>query len=119
MQAKIIGIGVLVVMAGIITILGASYLVQSNSDNLLDKYAITQDIISAKLQNNEPLLVVDTRTAEQYVEGHIDGSSHDNYLDKSTLEKRVKTIQNLLPEVASQYSMVLVDEDGSKARLAA
>lgn len=115
MQIKIIGIAVLVVMAGI-TIIGASYLIQDDSDDRFDKYAIAQDTLSAKLQNNEPILVVDIRTAEQYVEGHVNGASHDNYLDKSTLEKRVKTIQNLLPDVASQYNLVLVDEDGTKAK---
>ena len=118
MQTKIIGIGILAVMVGI-TIIGASYLIQDDPDGLFDKYSIDSDTLSTKLQNNEPILIVDIRTAEQYMEGHMDGASHDNYLDKSTLEKRVKTIQNRLPEVALQYNLVLIDEDGSKARHAA
>ena len=34
----------------------------------------------------------------------------------ATLEKRVKTIQNRLPEVASSYNFVLVDDNGTKAK---
>ena len=32
------------------------------------------------------------------------------------MEKRVNTIQNRLPEIASTYNLVLVDEDGTEAK---
>ena len=40
-------------------------------------------------------------------------------MDSATLEKRVKTIQNRLPEVALTYNLVLVDDDGTQTKQAA
>jgi len=99
-----------------ISIIGAMSLGQDNSKDIVDTYAINQKAVFTQLQNNEPVLVVDIRTAEQFQEGHLDGSSHDNYSDSATLEKRVTTIQKRLSEVASTYSLILVDDDGTKAK---
>ena len=85
---------------------------------LFDIYAVDSETVGVLLDNKRNLLLVDTRTAEQYQSGHMFGASHD-ILYSQTLEKRVKTIQNRLPEVASSYYVVLVDDDGSKAKQAA
>ncbi|MDH3314070.1 MAG: rhodanese-like domain-containing protein [Nitrosopumilus sp.] len=114
MQNKRMGITATIIIA--ISIIGAMSLGQDNSKDIVDTYAINQKAVFTQLQNNEPVLVVDIRTAEQFQEGHLDGSSHDNYSDSATLEKRVTTIQKRLSEVASTYSLILVDDDGTKAK---
>ena len=62
------------------------------------------------------VLVVDIRSAEQYQKGHLIGSSYDKLGFGNSLKKGVKTIQNRLPEVASNYNFVLVDNDGTEAK---
>ena len=101
-----------------ISIIGAMSLGQDNSKNIVDAHAINQKAVFTQLQNNEPVLVVDIRTVEQFQEGHLNGASHDNYSDLATLEKRVTTIQKRLPEVASTYSLILVDDNGTRAKKA-
>ncbi len=118
MQIKKIGI-IASIVIGVAVIGVLLSIEQYSSQYAVDKYAIDQTTVFAQLQNNEPVLVVDIRTAEQYQAGHLNGASHDNYVDSATLEKRVATIQNRLPDVASQYNLVLVDEDGTKAKQAA
>jgi rhodanese-related sulfurtransferase len=114
MQNKRIGIIATIIIA--ISIIGAVSLGQDRSKEIVDAYAINQKAVFTQLQNNEPVLVVDIRTAEQFQEGHLDGASHDNYSDSATLEKRVTTIQKRLPEVASTYSLILVDDDETRAK---
>ena len=119
MKVKAVGltasaIMIVVIIGGIVT------LGQTNTFTLtLDKYAVSSQDIFTKLQNNESVLVVDIRTVEQFQEGHLDGASHDNYINSATLEKRVTTIQKRLPDVASTYSLILVDDDGTRVKQAA
>jgi len=101
-----------------IAVIGAIVLGTNTVEETIDKFAVSADTVDILLQNKEHVFVVDIRTAEQYQSGHIDGASHD-ILDSATLEKRVKTIQNRLPEVASTYNLVLVDDDGTQAKQAA
>jgi len=114
MQTKRIGIIATIIIA--ISIIGAVSLGQDNSEDIVDAYTINQKAVFTQLQNNEPVLVVDIRTVEQFQEGHLNGASHDNYSDSATLEKRVTTIQKRLPEVASTYSLILVDDNGTRAK---
>jgi rhodanese-related sulfurtransferase len=114
MQNKRMGIIATIIIP--ISIIGAMSLEQGNSKDIDDAYASNQKAVFTQLQNNEPVLVVDIRTAEQFQEGHLDGASHDNYSDSATLEKRVTTIQKRLPEVASTYSLILVDDDETRAK---
>lgn len=116
MQSKRIGI-VATIIVGIL-IIGAASLGQGNSEDIVDAYAINQKAVFTQLQNNEPVLVVDIRTTEQFQERHLNGASHDNYSDSATLEKRVTTIQKRLPEVASTHSLILVDDNGTRAKKA-
>ena len=88
-----------------------------NTQDTVDKYAVDFETVDSLLKNKEHIFVVDIRSAEQYQLGHIAGASHD-VLDSATLDKRVKTIQNRLPEVASTYNLVLVDDDGASAKQA-
>lgn len=116
MQTKKIGIIVSLIIG--IVIVGAITVVTSSTQNNADIYAVNPDTLDVLLQNKEHVLVVDIRSAEQYQSGHLYGASHD-VLDSTTMEKRVKTIQNRLPEVTSAYNFVLIDDDGTQAKQAA
>jgi len=116
MQTKNIGIIASIIVG--IAVIGAIVLGTNAVEETVDKFAVSADTVDVLLQNKEHVFVVDIRTTEQYQSGHIDGASHD-VLDSATLEKRVKTIQNRLPEVASTYNLVLVDDDGTQAKQSA
>ncbi|MCA9813244.1 MAG: hypothetical protein KC483_10365 [Nitrosarchaeum sp.] len=106
----IAGIVITVAIIGAITI--------SNNSSDINKLAVDYETVDVLLKNNEHIFVVDIRSAEQYQKGHIVGASHD-ILTGDTLEKRVKTIQNKLPEIASTYNIVLIDDDATDAKIAA
>ena len=110
---------IVVVISGIftITIIGGILGQDSILDNI-DQYSMDSKTVVALLENQEHVLVVDIRTDKQYQSGHLSGASHD-FLDSITIEKRVKTIQNRLPDIASTYNIILVDEDGLQAKQAA
>ena len=108
MQIKKVGIIVSIVIG--IAVISTISLGQYNYQEDTYIYSIDQKTLFSKLENNEPIFIVDIRTAEEFQAGHLDGASHD-ILDSTTLEKRVTTIQNRLPEVASKYNLVLVDDD--------
>jgi rhodanese-related sulfurtransferase len=116
MQLKNIGIIASIIVG--IAIIGAIAVEQSTIQYTADIHAVNFETLDVLLENKEHVLVVDIRTAEEYQSGHLAGASHD-VLDSTTLEKRVKTIQNLLPDVASGYNLVLIDNDGSTAKEAA
>lgn len=116
MNKKSIGVVTSIIIA--VAIVSAIIVMQNNSQDSLDAYAMDNETVLMKLQNKEPILVIDIRSQEQYQIGHLEGASHD-ILDSATLEKRVKTIQSRLPEVASNYNLVLIDEDGTKSQTAA
>ena len=77
--------------------------------------AVDYETVDVLLKNNEHVFVVDIRSAEQYQTGHIVGASHDVLVGK-TLEKRVKTIQSRLSDIALTYNIVIVDNDGIDAK---
>jgi rhodanese-related sulfurtransferase len=116
MKQKKIGIIAFIIIG--ITIIGTITLEQNSTPNSLEKYAVNSETLDVLLENKEHVLVVDIRTVGEYQSGHLVGASHD-VLDSTTLEKRVATIQNLLPDVASRYNFVLIDNDGSGAKKAA
>jgi rhodanese-related sulfurtransferase len=101
-----------------ITIVGTISAMTISTQNNTDIYAVNPDTLDVLLEHKENVLVVDIRTAKQYQSGHLYGASHD-VLDSTTMEKRVKTIQNRLPEVTSTYNFVLIDDDGTQAKQAA
>ena len=113
MQFKNIGIIVSVIIG--ITIIGMMTLEQNFTATSVDEYAVNSETVNVLLENKEHVLVVDIRTAKEYQSGHLSGASHD-VLDSITLDKRVKTIQNRLPDVASRFNFVLIDDDGVQAK---
>jgi len=113
MKQKYIGIIVSIIIG--VTIIGTITLEQNSTPNSLEKYAVNSETLDVLLGNSERVLVVDIRTAEEYQTGHLMGASHD-VLDSATLEKRVKTIQSRIPDVASTHNLVLIDKDGTKAK---
>lgn len=108
-------IGLFVAIAIGISAIGAIFIGINFSQDDVDRFAVDFQTVDVLLKNKEHVFVVDIRTADKYRSGHIDGASHD-ILDSITLEKRVNTIQNRLPEIASTYNLVLVDEDGTEAK---
>ncbi|WP_428325587.1 rhodanese-like domain-containing protein [Nitrosopumilus sp.] len=116
METKNVGIIAAIIVG--IALVGVIAITPDNSQRTLDENAVDFDTVDVLLQNKEHVFVVDIRDAEQYNAGHIDGAAHD-VLDSATLEKRVNTIQNRLPEIASTYNIVLVDDDGIGAKQAA
>lgn len=112
MRFKNIGV-ILSVMIGIavIGLVVTSNLVQDS----VDKSAVSLDTVNSLLANKEHVLVIDIRTSEQYQAGHLKGASHD-ILDSVTIEKRVNTMQSKLPDVVAKYNLVLVDNDGIRAK---
>ena len=114
MQTKQIGIiSAIAVIIAVASVMAFTVDLNQDIQVLQDEYAMNADSVSASLESNQ-IFLVDIRTAEAYSAGHIPGSSID-YLYGKTLEKRVSTIQNRIPEVASSAKIVLVDEDGSVA----
>ena len=111
-------IGIVACIAAIIGVIGAITVSTNDSNYDADKLAVDYETVNVLLKNNERVFVVDIRSAEQYQAGHIDGASHD-VLDTETLDKRVKTLQNRLPEIVSAYNFVLVDNTGIEAKKAA
>ena len=118
MQTKQVGIisGIAVIIA-VASVMAFTIDLNQDIQVLEDQYAISADSVYESLEANQ-IYLVDIRTAEAYAAGHITGSSID-YLYGETLEKRVSTIQNRIPEVASSAKIVLVDEDGTAASKAA
>ena len=116
MKPKNIGIIASIIIG--VTVISTILVGTNTTQTDIDKYAVNVDTVKVLLQNSERVLVVDIRTAEEYQSGHLFGASHD-VLDSATLEKRVKTIQSRLPDVASTYNLVLIDEDGTQAKQAA
>ena len=115
METKNLGIIASVIVG--IAIIGAITLSTSTSSPA-DENAVSVDVVNTLLENNERVLVVDIRSADQYQAGHLYGASHDVF-DEKTMEKRAKTIQSRIPEIASNYNFVLIDEDGIGAKLKA
>lgn len=113
MKSKNIGIAASIIVG--IAVIGAITVEQNTTQHSSDIHAVNFETLDVLLENKEHVLVVDIRTAEEYQSGHLKGASHD-VLDSATLEKRAKTIQNRIPDVASQYNFVLIDNDGSDAK---
>lgn len=113
MHPKNIGVIMSIIIG--ITVIGVITVGQNFTQDGIEKLAVDSKTLEVLLQNKEHVLVVDIRTAEQYQSGHMDGASHD-VLDSTTLEKRVKTIQNRLPDVVSSYNFVLIDDDDSQVK---
>ena len=113
MQTKTIVIigSVAIVLASFGGILLATNTLQTN----FDVYGVDSQTVNTLLENDERVLIIDVRPNEQYLERHLAGASND-VLDVATMEKRVKTIQNKLPDVVSNYNFVLIDENGSDSK---
>ena len=115
MQTKQLGIIGAIVVGIVVAGIMIFYTTDLNQDIQVieDQYAMDAEALYANLEANQ-VYVVDIRTPQAYATGHIPGSSID-YLYGETLDKRVNTIQNRLPDVASNAKIVLVDDDGTVA----
>ena len=81
----------------------------------MDVYGVEFQTVTTLLENNERIFIIDIRPNEQYLESHLIGASND-FFDITTMEKRVHTIQNKLPDVVSNYNFILIDKDGNEAK---
>ena len=115
MQTKQISVISVIAVSIAVASVMAFYTTDLNQDIqiLENQYSMDADTVYGQMQENE-IFLVDIRNEEAYATGHIPGSTID-HLYGEILDKRVNTIQNRLPEVASTAKIVLVDENGSKA----
>ena len=113
MKSKNIGVIASVIVG--IAVIGAITIGQNTTQYSSDIHAVSFETLDVLLENKEHVLVLDIRTAEEYQSGHLKGASHD-VLDPATLEKRVETIQSKIPDVASQYNLVLIDDGDYNAK---
>ena len=113
MQTKnIVIIGSIII--GLASIIGISLATNTLQTNM-DAYAVDSQTVITLLENRERVLLIDVRSNEQYLERHLIGASNDS-LDIATMEKRVNTIQNRLPDVVSNYNFILIDENGYETK---
>ena len=102
------------IVIGLASIVGISLATNTSQTNI-DAYAVDSQTVATLLENRERVLIIDGRSNEQYLEKHLVGASNDS-LDIETMKKRVNTIQNMLPNVVSNYNFILIDEDGYETK---
>ena len=74
----------------------------------MSNIAITADELAADIQNKIPLLVLDIRSPQDYMGGHVEGSA--NAKCGSMQQKQI--VMSKLPR---NFKIVLIDEDGSES----
>ena len=113
MQTKnVVIIGCMIIgLASIGGVLLATNPLQTNND----AYGVDSQTVMTLVENKERVLIIDVRPNEKYLESHIAGASND-LLVGTTMEKRVNTIHNMLPDVVSNYNFILIDEDGFETK---
>ncbi len=79
-----------------------------------DLFSISAIELEQKMTVDPNLIVIDMRDSNSYMNGHIKGSTVD-VMEGSTLEKRIKTMQSRIPEVAGNTHVVLVGDSEEKA----
>ena len=105
-------------IAAIIVVAIAGILITAVQDEPTNSLGISTSSL-AQMQS-EGAMIIDIRDAKTYMAGHIPGSSVDS-LEGDTLEKRIKTINSRLPQVALSSQIVIVgsDDDSNSASKAA
>jgi glyoxylase-like metal-dependent hydrolase (beta-lactamase superfamily II)/rhodanese-related sulfurtransferase len=76
-----------------------------NTDQELEKLAVTAEELHTDLKSEKPLLVFDLRLKEHFTHGHIDGSVH------VVCDSRAK--ETIMPKIPKGVKIVLIDEDGT------
>jgi glyoxylase-like metal-dependent hydrolase (beta-lactamase superfamily II)/rhodanese-related sulfurtransferase len=76
-----------------------------NTNNSLEKLAVTAEELHTDLKSEKPLLVFDLRLKEHFTHGHIDGSVH------VVCDSRAK--ETIIPRIPKGVKIVLIDEDGT------
>ena len=69
---------------------------------------ITAEELRAEIQNKTPLLILDIRTPENYMSGHIEGSANA----KCTSMQQKQSVMSRLPR---NQKIILIDEDGNES----
>ncbi len=75
-----------------------------NTNQELEKLAVTAEELYADLKSEKPLLVFDLRLKEHYAHEHIKGSVH------AVCDSRAK--ETIMPRIPKGVKIVLIDEDG-------
>lgn len=76
-----------------------------NTNQELEKLAVTTEELYADLKSEKPLLVFDLRLKEHFVHEHIEGSVH------AVCDSRAK--ETIMPRIPKGVKIVLIDEDGT------
>ena len=98
------------VLSAIVIIIGAVAFVINPSEMVVPG-EITSEELSV-LSKNDLTFVIDIRSIDDYILGHIPGSAFDEFEEK-TLEKRMKTIHSRLSEIDEKITLIVVDSDGN------
>jgi glyoxylase-like metal-dependent hydrolase (beta-lactamase superfamily II)/rhodanese-related sulfurtransferase len=69
---------------------------------------ITSEELTQHIQTKIPLLILDTRDQESYMDGHIEGSANAKCTNMQ--EKQI-----IMSKIPPSFKIVLVDDDGSEA----
>lgn len=76
-----------------------------NTNQELEKLAVTAEELHTDLKSEKPLLVFDLRLKEHFTHEHIEGSVH------AVCDSRAK--ETVMPRIPKGVKIVLVDEDGT------
>lgn len=105
-----VGISV-VIIAGFLGVI----LTQDNLNlNTYDAQELTIQQLK-QFQETERVFLIDIRDSVSYMNGHIEGSANETNLEK-TLPKRIKAFDKMIPHIAYDAKIVLIDNDGSNAK---
>lgn len=76
-----------------------------NTNQELEKLAVTAEDLHADLKSEKPLLVFDLRLKEHFTHEHIEGSVH------AVCDSRAK--ETIMPRIPKGVKIILIDEDGT------
>jgi len=85
----------------------------SSSMNSNESFSLLPSELEQKMTLDPNLIVIDMRDSNSYMNGHIEGSSVD-VMEGATLEKRINTMFDRIPEIMENIHVVLVGDSENK-----
>lgn len=88
---------------------GVSYIAQQSE--AAEPFGISAEELRNHITPESDFAIIDIRNTDSYMSSHIKGSAYDDLTQKETLDKRISTIHNRIPEVAKDTKFVVMDDD--------